>query len=202
MMRIFLAVVLSYLLGGILFGELIALISRVDVRKKGSGNPGATNVYRILGPLSGLIVLVGDMLKGIIGSMLGGWLGVPGIAPWCGLAVIAGHNWPLQFNFKGGKGIATSLGTIIVLAPETLLIITPLWIITLLLSGYVSLSSIVAALGLPLSCLILYPGEIDLFLYAALACALAISRHRANIQRIMNGTENKILRKKAKEDHK
>ena len=136
MMRIVLAVVLSYLLGGILFGELIALISRVDVRKKGSGNPGATNVYRILGPLFGLIVLVGDALKGIIGSMIGGWLGVPEIAPWCGLAVIAGHNWPLQFNFRGGKGIATSFGTIIVLAPETLLILIPLWIITLVLSGY------------------------------------------------------------------
>ncbi|NLC54236.1 MAG: glycerol-3-phosphate 1-O-acyltransferase PlsY [Firmicutes bacterium] len=201
-MRTVLAVVLSYLLGGILFGELIAFISRVDVRKRGSGNPGATNVYRILGPLFGLIVLVGDMLKGIIGSMIGDWLGVPEIGPWCGLAVIAGHNWPLQFGFKGGKGIATSLGTIIVLAPETLLIITPLWIITLLLSGYVSLSSIVAAIGLPLSCLLLFPGETNLFLYAVLACALAISRHRANIQRIMNGTENKILRKKAKEDHK
>ncbi|HHW12361.1 MAG TPA: glycerol-3-phosphate 1-O-acyltransferase PlsY [Firmicutes bacterium] len=199
-MRIVLAVVLSYLLGGILFGELIALIFRVDVRKKGSGNPGATNVYRILGPLFGLIVLVGDTLKGVIGCLLGGWLGVPEIAPWCALAVIAGHNWPLQFKFKGGKGIATSFGTIIVLAPATLLVITPLWIITLLLSGYVSLSSIVAALGLPLSCLVLYPGNTDLFFYAVLACLLAISRHRANIQRIMNGTENKILRKKAKED--
>ena len=124
-MRVILAVLLSYLLGGLLFGELIALISRVDLRKRGSGNPGATNVYRILGPLFGLIVLVGDTLKGIIGSLIGSWLGVPEIAPWCGLAVIAGHNWPLQFKFKGGKGIATSFGTIIVLAPETLLIIAP-----------------------------------------------------------------------------
>ncbi|NLM36890.1 MAG: glycerol-3-phosphate 1-O-acyltransferase PlsY [Firmicutes bacterium] len=201
-MRIVLAVVLSYLLGGILFGELIGLISRVDVRKKGSGNPGATNVYRILGPLFGLIVLVGDTLKGVIGCLIGGWLGVPGIAPWCGLAVIAGHNWPLPFKFKGGKGIATSFGTIIVLAPATLLVLFPLWIVTLLLSGYVSLSSIVAALGLPLSCLFLYPGKTDLFFYALLACILAVARHRANIQRIMNGTENKILWKKPKEEHK
>lgn len=201
-MRVILAVLLSYLLGGLLFGELIALISRVDLRKRGSGNPGATNVYRILGPLFGLIVLVGDTLKGIIGSLIGSWLGVPEIAPWCGLAVIAGHNWPLQFNFKGGKGIATSFGTIIVLAPETLLIIAPLWIITLLLSGYVSLASMIAAIGLPLSCLLFYPGEKILLLYTVLACALAIFRHRANIQRIMNGTENKILRKKAKEDLK
>ncbi|NLW60160.1 MAG: glycerol-3-phosphate 1-O-acyltransferase PlsY [Firmicutes bacterium] len=201
-MRVILAVLLSYLLGGLLFGELIALISRVDLRKRGSGNPGATNVYRILGPLFGLIVLVGDTLKGIIGSLIGSWLGVPEIAPWCGLAVIAGHNWPLQFKFKGGKGIATSFGTIIVLAPETLLIIAPLWIITLLLSGYVSLASMIAAIGLPLSCLLFYPGEKILLLYTVLACALAIFRHRANIQRIMNGTENKILRKKAKEDLK
>lgn len=199
-MRIVLAIVLSYLLGGILFGELIALISRVDVRKKGSGNPGATNVYRILGPLFGVIVLVGDTLKGIVGSMIGGWLGVPELAPWCGLAVIAGHNWPLQFKFNGGKGIATSLGTIIVLVPETLLIITPIWLVTLLLTGYVSLSSIVAAFALPWSCLLLYPGEAKLFFYAALACTLAIYRHRTNIQRIMNGTENKFFRKKAKED--
>ena len=149
-----------------------------------------------------MIVLVGDTLKGIIGSLIGSWLGVPEIAPWCGLAVIAGHNWPLQFKFKGGKGIATSFGTIIVLAPETLLIIAPLWIITLLLSGYVSLASMIAAIGLPLSCLLFYPGEKILLLYTVLACALAIFRHRANIQRIMNGTENKILRKKAKEDLK
>ena len=201
-MRIVLALVLSYLLGGILTGQLIAHLSRVDVRKKGSGNPGATNVYRILGPIFGIIVLIGDTLKGVVGTMIGSWLGVPEIAPWCGLAVIAGHNWPMQFKFQGGKGIATSFGTIIVLVPETLSILIPVWILTLILSGYVSLSSMMAAVALPLSCLIFHPGDWTVFLYAILACALAIFRHRPNIQRIINGNENKILRKKAKEERK
>ncbi len=195
-----LALILSYLIGGTLFGELIALVSRVEIRKKGSGNPGATNVYRILGPIFGILVLVGDTFKGIAGTLIGSWLGFPELAPWCGLAVIAGHNWPLQFKFQGGKGIASSFGTIIVLVPETLFIVAPLWLLTLILSGYVSLSSLVAAFALPWSCLLFYPGEIDLFIYTALAGALAILRHRDNIRRIIDGTENRIFRKKAKEE--
>jgi glycerol-3-phosphate acyltransferase PlsY len=191
---------LSYLLGGMLFGEIIAFLSQVDVRKKGSGNPGATNIYRILGPLFGIIVLLGDGLKGVVGTLISTWLGRPELAPWCGLAVIVGHNWPLQFKFQGGKGIATSLGTIIVLVPETLFILVPLWIITLILSGYVSLSSIIAASALPWACLYFYPGEWSLFIYATVACALAVFRHRSNIQRIINGNENRIFRPKAKED--
>ena len=197
-----LVLIFSYLIGGILFGELIGLISRVDLRKKGSGNPGATNVYRILGPVSGVLVLAGDTLKGIAGTMLGTWLGWPELAPWCGLAVIAGHNWPLFFKFQGGKGIATSFGTVIILVPETLFIIVPLWLFTLVLSGYVSLASIVAAFALPWSCLLFYPGEPKLLTYAILAGAFAILRHRSNIQRIINGTENRIFRKKAKEEEK
>ena len=195
-----LALILSYLIGGTLFGELIGVISRVDLRKKGSGNPGATNVYRILGPVFGILVLIGDTFKGIAGTLIGSWLGMPELAPWCGLAVIAGHNWPLQFKFQGGKGIATSLGTIIVLVPETLFIIAPLWLLTLILTGYVSLSSLVAAFALPWSCLLFYPGETNLLIYAALAGALAIVRHRSNIRRMIDGTENRIFRRKAKEE--
>ncbi|HHT48883.1 MAG TPA: glycerol-3-phosphate 1-O-acyltransferase PlsY [Firmicutes bacterium] len=190
----------SYLIGGTLFGEVIALISRVDLRKKGSGNPGATNVYRILGPIFGILVLIGDTIKGIAGTLISGWLGQPEIAPWCGLAVIGGHNWPLQFKFQGGKGIATSFGVIIVLVPETLFILAPLWLLTLVLSGYVSLASMVAAFALPWSCLLFYPGEPNILIFATLVGALAIFRHRANIQRIINGTENRIFRKKAREE--
>lgn len=197
-----LALILSYLLGGILFGELIGLISRVDLRKKGSGNPGATNVYRILGPVFGFLVLTGDTLKGIAGTLVGNWLGRPKLAPWCGLAVIAGHNWPLFFKFQGGKGIATSLGTVIVLVPKVLFVIVPLWLLTVGLSGYVSLASMVAAFALPWSCLLFYPGETQLLIYATLAGAFAIIRHRSNIRRIISGTENRIFRKKAREEEK
>ena len=191
---------LSYLLGGMLFGEIIALLFKVDVRKKGSGNPGATNIYRLLGPLFGIIVLLGDGLKGVVGTLIGAWLGMPELTPWCGLAVIVGHNWPLQFKFQGGKGIAASLGTIIVMIPETLFILVPLWIVTLLFSGYVSLASIVAAFALPWTCLFFYPAEWSLFTYTVLACILAIYRHRPNIQRIIHGNEDKIFRLKAKEE--
>jgi glycerol-3-phosphate acyltransferase PlsY len=191
-----LAIVLSYLLGGILTGEIIGLISKVDLRKKGSGNPGATNVYRLLGPIFGVIVLSGDVLKGIGGTMIGAWLGVPELAPWCALAVIAGHNWPPFFGFQGGKGIATSFGTIIVLVPKILWLAVPVWVLLLLASGYVSLASIGAAVALPVGCLLFYPEEKALLIYGIVACLLAVYRHRHNIQRIRNGTENRILRRK------
>lgn len=198
-----LAIVFSYLLGGILTGEVIGLLSRVDLRKKGSGNPGATNVYRTLGLISGVIVLGGDVLKGIMGTMMGAWLGAPELAPWCALAVIAGHNWPLFFSFKGGKGIATSFGTIIVLVPKTLLLVAPVWLLLLIASGYVSLGSIGAAVALPLACLLFFPEEKAILIYGIIACLLAVYRHRPNIQRILNGTEHRILRrKKAKEEKK
>jgi glycerol-3-phosphate acyltransferase PlsY len=197
-----LAVIISYLLGGILSGEVVALLSRVDLRKKGSGNPGATNAYRILGPISGILVLGGDVLKGILGAMIGLWLGGSQIAPWCGLAVIIGHNWPLQFKFKGGKGIAASLGTIIVLVPKTLLVLAPIWFLFLFIFGFVSLSSLAAAFALPFSCFLFYPQERSLLLYGVIVFILAVYRHRANIQRIISGTENKVFAKKIKEEEK
>ncbi len=199
-MQKILAVFISYFLGGILTGEVISALLRVDLRKKGSGNPGATNAYRILGPISGVIVLAGDMLKGVFGTMVGIWLGGDEIAPLCGLAVIIGHNWPLQFKFQGGKGIATSLGVISVLVPKTLLIIAPVWFLCLLIFGYVSLSSLAAAFALPFSCLLFYPQEKALFLFTAGACVLAFYRHRSNIRRIIDGTENRLIRKKTKEE--
>ena len=185
-----LAIVLSYLLGGILT-EIIGLISKVDLRKKGSGNPGATNVYRLLGPIFGVIVLSGDVLKGIGGTMIGAWLGVPELAPWCALAVIAGHNWPPFFGFQGGKGIATSFGTIIVLVPKILWLAVPVWV-SYCLPPAMSLASIGAAVALPVGCL-LYPRKSALDLRDCLS--LAVYRHH-NIQRIRNGTENRILRRK------
>ena len=191
-----LAIIFSYLLGGILTGEIIGLFTRVDLRKKGSGNPGATNDYRLLGPISGLIVLSGDVLKGVGGTMMGAWLGAPELAPWCALAVIAGHNWPPFFGFRGGKGIATSFGTIIVLVPKILLLAVPVWVILFIAFGYVSLASIGAAVALPLGCLLFYAEEKTILLYAIIACLFAVYRHRPNIQRILNGTENRILRRK------
>ncbi len=203
MLKVVLAIVLSYLLGGILTGEIIGLITKVNIRKKGSGNPGATNVYRLLGPLFAAIVLCGDVLKGVAGTLIGSWLGMPELAPWCALAVIAGHNWTPFFGFQGGKGIATSFGTIIVLVPKILWLAVPVWVVLLLASGYVSLASIGAAVALPLACLIFYAGETSILIYGIIACLFAIYRHRANIQRILNGTENRVFRsKKAREEER
>ncbi len=194
-MRKILAVFISYFLGGILTGELLSLLTRVDLRKKGSGNPGATNAYRILGPVSGVMVLIGDMLKGVLGTLVGNWFGGDGMAPFCGLAVVVGHNWPMQFKFQGGKGIATSLGVISVLVPKTLLVIAPVWFIILFIFGYVSLSSLAAAFALPISCLLFYPQEKTLLFFTVGACVLAFYRHRSNISRIIDGTENRLFKK-------
>lgn len=196
-----LAVVFSYFLGGVLTAGMIASSKRIDLKKKGSGNPGATNAFRVFGAFYGILTLLGDAAKGVLAVIAGMFVGGTGIAALCGLAVVIGHIWPVLHGFQGGKGIATSLGVIIVLMPQSLPVVIPLWILVLLFFGYVSLASIAAAVALPITGLFFYPGQGLTLLFSTAAAILVIYRHWPNMQRLVAGKEDKFrLIKRGRED--
>jgi glycerol-3-phosphate acyltransferase PlsY len=188
--------IFSYLIGSILSGEIVARCKKVDVRAQGSGNIGATNVCRSLGFFYGSLVLAGDILKGVIAVIFGNLLGEPygiDLGVLAGILVIAGHNWSFLAGFQGGKGIATSLGVAIALTPLTLIILIPVWLVLFLLSGFVSLASIVAVALYPLTVLFLYSGSLQKLLFAIILTLLAIYRHKSNIRRLLRKEENRFF---------
>jgi glycerol-3-phosphate acyltransferase PlsY len=193
----------GYLLGSIPTGFLVAKARGVDIRTVGSGNIGATNAFRVLGKGFGIFVLLMDALKGWVAVQVGALIVsqlLPG-APieylriTAGIAAILGHNFTCWLNFKGGKGIATSAGVLIALVPYALLIILAIFIILFLTTRYVSIGSIAAAFALPFAT---WFTQHDIGLTAVMTAigALAILKHRKNIQRLLNGTENRIQFKK------
>lgn len=188
--------VISYLLGNISVGMLVSkAFGILDIRKHGSGNSGSTNVLRTLGWLPGVLTLVGDCLKGYVSCLIGQALcGAPGMLLG-GVCAVIGHDYPVFMHFKGGKGIATSLGLILAingwLGWAHLLLV----IIIVGTTGYMSVASIIAAIAFPISTAILCVGREYYPLYvlaAAICCGLAIYRHKANIQRLMKGEENRL----------
>ena len=197
----------SYLLGSVPFGLLAARLKGVDIRKHGSGNIGATNVWRVCGWRCGLPVFALDVLKGVAAVVLARWLAVKfsGDAAWCGIAAamacIIGHSFPVWLGFRGGKGVATSLGVFLGLMWMPSVAALLVWFAVFKMSGYVSLASIVAAVVLPAAAVAMQftgwqPGW-TLCGFAAFAGLLVILRHRSNIARLRAGTENRFGRKKA-----
>ncbi len=196
----------AYLLGSIPTGYVVAQAKGIDIRSVGSGNIGATNVFRILGVPAGIFVLVVDGLKGFVActwlcDLLMNWFAVPELHAephriLAGLAVILGHNYTCWLHFKGGKGIATSAGVLAALVPMALGIICGVWVIVFALSAFVSLASIAAAAALPLASWL--TGEsLTMVLVTVGMTTLAIYKHRGNIQRLLNGTEHRVrFRKK------
>lgn len=200
MIHLFLIALGAFLLGSIPTGYLVARSRGVDIRQHGSGNIGATNVFRTLGKPLGIFVFVVDALKGFAAVWLaqhflpGDWSGI--IAA---VAVIAGHNYTPWLGFKGGKGIATSAGVLLALMPLAVLCIAIVWFAVFFATRYVSLASICASAALPLSVTALWwtglGGNAPLLGFAILISALAIWRHRSNIQRLRNGTESRFVRR-------
>ena len=193
----------AYLLGSIPTGFLVAKARGVDIRTVGSGNIGATNAFRVLGKGFGIFVLLMDALKGwvavvvvarIVNQLLPG-VPLEYLSITAGIAAILGHNFTCWLHFKGGKGIATSAGILIALVPLALLIILAIFIILFLTTRYVSVGSIAASFALPFAT---WFTQHDIGLTAVMAAigALAILKHRKNIQRLLNGTENRIQFKK------
>jgi len=188
--------VAGYLLGNISVGVLISKAFGVwDIRKHGSGNSGSTNVLRTLGWLPGVLTLLGDCLKGYLACMLGRWLcGDPGMLLG-GLCAIVGHDYPVFMQFKGGKGIATSLGLILAISPWLGLAHLLLVIAVVAVTRYMSVGSIIASFAFPILTAILYPGRehYPLFVIAAvLAGLLSLYRHKENIKRLRKGEENRL----------
>lgn len=188
-----LALLLSYLLGSIPNGLwLCRALWHVDLRQHGSHNIGATNAWRTLGKGPGFLVFFLDMLKGLLAVWLGEMLvGTPLVMILCGVLAIVGHSLSLFLRFHGGKGVATGLGVILMLMPKVTGIVFLVWLLLVLATRYVSLGSIVAAALVPVLALVFgYPALYVVF--GVLAAALVIVRHRSNITRLLNGTENRI----------
>ena len=190
-----LAVLLCYLLGSLPSAYLLVKwTKRVDIRTVGSGNVGATNALRTAGPLAGIVVLLIDVLKGwLAAAAIPRWiLGPvpPALALGCGLAAVLGHVCPCFLQFRGGKGVATTLGALGGSAPAVAGIVVGVWVAVFLLSRYVSLGSLAAALAIPISQAILRRSMTELVVGAVLA-GLIIARHRANIQRLLSGVESR-----------
>lgn len=191
----------AFLLGSIPTGYLVARARGVDIRQHGSGNIGATNVFRTIGKPLGIFVFAVDALKGFVAvfaaSQLaagGAWL--PIVAA---VAVIAGHNYTPWLGFRGGKGIATSAGVLLALMPLAVAMIATVWAAVFFTTRYVSLASISASAALPLSVGALWfagcGGSGPLLGFSIVISALAIWRHRSNIQRLCNGTEPRFIRR-------
>ncbi|MCR4426238.1 MAG: glycerol-3-phosphate 1-O-acyltransferase PlsY [Firmicutes bacterium] len=183
----------SYLIGSIPFGVILGKrLAGVDVRQFGSGNIGAANVLRTLGFPFAAATGILDAAKGVAAALLARWAGAsPGWTVSLGIAAVAGHDWTPFLGFRGGKGIATTFGFLLVAAPRAALAFSIIWGLVLLLSRYVSLASIVASATIPVICLALrLPAEF--VLGTAVLGAMAVWRHRSNIGRLLSGQEYKI----------
>ena len=188
-----LLIIVAYLVGSIPTGLILGkLIWKKDLRRFGSHNIGATNAWRILGKKAGLLIFVFDFLKGQIGVLLGGCLlGTPGAMVVGGLFAMFGHIFPLFLGFKGGKGVSTGLGVIATLMPKVTAIIFVVWIVLVLLTRYVSVGSIVAAILAPILAAIFKEPAV-FFAFALAAAVVIIWRHKENFLRLKAGRENKI----------
>ncbi len=197
---IWLGPALFYLIGSIPNGYLVGRLRGIDIREHGSGNIGATNVWRVLGRTWGMLAFICDFLKGYLPLMLLRQIVLPVVLSpaetlllvACGVAVVLGHNYTLFLNFRGGKGIATSAGVLGALMPTVLLLVFSVWLLTVLLTRLVSLGSVLAALCLPPATWTFHPRNWIFLTLAAIACVLAVWRHRANLGRLRAGTEPKI----------
>lgn len=208
----------AYLLGSIPFGYLAAKVKGIDIRSVGSGNIGATNAMRVLGKPTGIFVLLMDVLKGYVACA---FLPEPiynGLIPhfsgffaWfhntpvefqtrffvlAGIFAVLGHNYTCWLKFKGGKGIATTAGVYLALAPWPLLIALGAFILAVVLTRYISVGSITGAIALPAAVWIMTPHNTLLGIVTTALGALAIYKHKSNIQRLMAGTENRFGKKK------
>lgn len=200
-MNIIIAIIVSYLIGSIPTAYLFGKIYKgVDIRDHGSGNVGAANAFRVLGKIPGTIVLMIDILKGaLVLTVVGDIFGLDKIIPrmLLGLTVVSGHNWTVFLKFKGGKGIATTLGVLVGLTIKfsslgpVLLICVSAWMCVFILFRYISLASMVASILLPVSMALTHQ-SIEMVTLGVIFCLFVVMRHRPNIKRLLSGREPKI----------
>lgn len=186
-------VVFAYLLGSLSAGIIVCkLMNLSDPRQGGSGNPGATNVFRLHGKKAGGFALLGDVIKGIIPVLFARYAGASeGIIAICGIAVFLGHLFPVFFMFRGGKGVATFLGVLIGMSWALGIMFIVTWFIVASLTRYSSAAGMTAAVLSPLFALVLTP-DISYVLGLLVMAPILVFRHKANIERLINGKEPKI----------
>lgn len=188
-----LCILVGYLLGCFPTADLLCRISgNEDVRKYGSGNAGSTNMLRVYGIRMGLITLVGDVVKSVLAVFLGSLLGRELGACVAGVAAVLGHDFPAPKRFKGGKGVASSFGVLVVLSPWITLACAAIFFIGFFLTRIVSINSMISLTLVPIAMLIFTPGDTAHIITAAILAVLVIIAHRSNIVRLIKGTENKI----------
>lgn len=214
MLLILAITVFAYLLGSIPFGLLVGRLRGIDIREHGSRNIGATNAVRVLGKPWGIPVFICDAAKGALAVFGAVWLAAfleksissPSLGVSltmlqiiAAIACILGHNFPVWLKFKGGKGIATSAGVLLALMPLVSFIAFVVWLLLFYTTRFVSVASIAAAAAIPLAEGFLIwrnpAGQMPLFYFSLIIAALAIWRHRANIERLLAGTENRFEKK-------
>ncbi|MFA9423316.1 MAG: glycerol-3-phosphate 1-O-acyltransferase PlsY [Sedimentibacter sp.] len=186
--------IISYLLGNISFAYILGkLFTKKDVRDYGSGNAGTTNAIRAFGKKIGAMVFVGDVLKGVVAVMIGKLFGGLAGSYLAGACVIIGHNWPALLNFKGGKGVATTIGVMLVINPYVTLVCFIFGLLIIVFTRMVSLGSIIGMALAPVSAIIaVKPFDIKLFIFCLFIASMSIYRHKENIKRLIRGKENKL----------
>lgn len=203
MLKYILVVIIAYLLGSISFSVIISKkLAGFDVREKGSGNAGSTNVLRTVGKKGAILTLICDCLKGVIAVLMAyivskttqntdGAL----LVQLAGLAVVLGHTFPIFFNFKGGKGVATSLGVLLIINWQIGLICLVFALLLMALTRFVSLGSVSAAILFPVLTIFIHSHYIvdgSYIIFALLLGSFVVFNHRANVKRLLEGKENKL----------
>ena len=198
---LFLSLLFGYLLGSLNTSVIVSRMKGQDIRTVGSGNAGATNTLRVMGKSMAAVVLLCDVLKAILAVLLARlfFRCVPFAFPYmgellAGFGAILGHNFPLYFGFRGGKGVATSLGALLLLDWRIALIALAVFVIVVALTRYVSLASCMAALSVLISACFLRKSVWEILVFAAIG-VLCILRHKKNIERLIKGTESKLGQK-------
>lgn len=190
--KYFLIILFSYLIGAASFGKIVSYAKGVNIQKAGSGNPGAANIYRAMGPVYGILVFLADMLKGTLAAYLGiRYLGHPAWVVLAGLAAMFGHVFSPFLKFKGGRGAATGLGIVLAVSPKIFLITLIVIVIIVLTTKYVSLASITGAVLIPV---LFHAFDLskEYTVVAIIAGSFVFIRHIPNIKRLRAGTEKRI----------
>lgn len=203
MLSLLISLILAYLIGSIPTSFIFTkILKKVDIRKRGSGNVGATNVFRVAGKIPALIVLLLDVSKGVVAVFLlpesffnntiGITIGFEIYQILLGLFVIAGHIWSIFLKFKGGKGVATTAGVLLILAPKILICGLFIWILVFFAFRIVSVASIAASIFLPIFAVVFHR-PLYFVLFCVLLCIVGAYKHKPNIKRLIRGEEKKLF---------